>query len=173
MRRVRLTDGEELVLNDELVVRAGGRVSYSDTDSIITDVELPSSKELGHLKDEYPGDTLSYRAIQPKVYLIEREGLSKVTMKGFPLVLRRRETLERLEHGEVIRTVPKPNGTGEERWKRLEKIRTLARKGFRGPPEMNPVEKSFRTKYDKRTATTAGGTKALVLDEPIGGSNDE
>lgn len=53
-------------------VRVGGKVFYCDTDSIVTNVVLPTSSKLGGLKNEHPGDELNFFAIQPKVYLLER-----------------------------------------------------------------------------------------------------
>lgn len=146
---------------------AGGRLFYSDTDSIITDVILPSSSELGALKDEYPGvDDLRGAFVQPKVYMLEtEEGFpekdkpkeewkhSKVTMKGFPPKMRTKENLELLLKGETLG------------WERLEKVRTLARSGFKRSPMMAKVTKAFKSKYDKRTLREDGTTKPKVLFE--------
>lgn len=145
---------------------AGGNLYYADTDSVITDVTLPSSTALGGLKDEYPGLKLKGAFVQPKVYMLEAEGgfpekdkpqeewkQSKVTMKGFPPAMRTKENLEKLLKGETLE------------WKRLEKIRTLARHRFQRGPQMADVKKSFKSKYDKRSLLADGGTKPLVLDE--------
>ena len=154
-------------------LEAGGNVYYTDTDSCLTDVELPSSQELGAFKDEYPGRVLTGRFVQPKVYLLEcEEGFpkshvkgckdescpgcekEKVTMKGFPRALRTKANLERLEAGETLS------------YDNLEKIRTLATKGFRRGPLMRKVKKSFKSKYDKRVINPDGlTTRAVVLDE--------
>jgi hypothetical protein len=56
----------------KLALSLGGKIFYLDTDSIITDVVLPSSTELGGLKDEYPGELLKGLFMQPKVYMIEK-----------------------------------------------------------------------------------------------------
>lgn len=178
-------------------IAMGGKLYYTDTDSIITDVELKSSSALGALKDEYPNEELNYLAVQPKVYMIERvrfnrdvscrkallylalSGLPvgnefdastldkdpieleyKVTMKGFPPAIRNKRNLERLSAGETLE------------WDRLEKVRTLARTGFRRPPKMMHVTKAFRSKYDKRHAVGDNETKAIVLNEPIGGYDE-
>lgn len=165
-----------------MVVEKGGRIAYSDTDSIITDVVLPSSKELGALKDEYPGIELSGVFVQPKVYMIEESDASwsrrdpfeymndpnldastldgekprlgsKVTMKGFPKEVRNKANLEKLRRGETIG------------FSRLEKVRTLARGKFLQSPAMAKVEKSFQSKYDKRVVHADGSTGPLVIDE--------
>lgn len=54
------------------VLELGGHVYYCDTDSIITDIELPSSTALGELKDEYPeySGELSACFLGPKMYFL-------------------------------------------------------------------------------------------------------
>jgi hypothetical protein len=159
----------------------GGKIYYVDTDSIITDVVLPSSSALGDLKDEYPGETLRGSFVQPKVYLLEKERpfvgeheedcafkhgkackgcvTSKVAMKGFPkrdptlgVSIRTKSNLMKLRDGENVV------------FHRLEKVRSLASAQFRRPPELVRIEKGFRLPYDKRTVLPDGNTSALVLD---------
>lgn len=169
------------------VIEAGGKLYYTDTDSIITDVILPSSSELGALKDEYPGEELRGLFVQPKVYMIENPGHNdkvarmaeilqgalegnegfdastlenipkefkpKVTMKGFPRDVRTKENLAKLQDG---KSIPFPQ---------LQKVRSLARKGFHHPPVMIQVKKSFKSAYDKRILHKDGSTTSVVLDE--------
>jgi hypothetical protein len=93
----------------------------------------------------------------------------KCTMKGFDPVLRTVDTFERLRRGEVVDSVPLRGG-GSRPWKRLEKVRTLARGGFKDPPAMREVEKSRRSAYDKRELLADGvRTRAIALNEPVGG----
>ena len=146
---------------------AGGQLFYSDTDSIITDAIMESSGVLGALKDEYPGiGDLKGAFIQPKVYMLETEDgfpesnkpkedwkHSKITMKGFPPKMRTKENLEKLLAGETLE------------WERLEKVRTLARGGFKHSPKMAKVSKSFKSKYDKRVLDERGNTKPKSLFE--------
>lgn len=61
-----------------MVKDLGGKIYYLDTDSLIVDIVLPSSDKLGELKDEYPGELLTFSAVQPKVYMIETEVLNEV-----------------------------------------------------------------------------------------------
>lgn len=175
----------------KMAIEMGGKVYYTDTDSIITDVMLPTSPALGALKDEYPGEELDFVAVQPKVYMIEPmkknakyknerellelsryehgpgfhvdastldndplERISKVTMKGFPMRIRTRENLERLRAGETLA------------WEQLEKVRSLARTGFRRPPKMKSVTKSFQSSYDKRILLEDGSTRSVVIGMP-------
>ena len=223
---------QELALVREVtlpqVVVRGGRIFYSDTDSIITDVVIPSSSELGMLKDEFAGELIDYVAVQPKVYRVTRSGLNdevlsgerfdlaptflrylrdskiekakkdlgedatkeeieahaeslvelgrvdKVTMKGFPKKVRTRENLEKLQKN--LEKIQAAKRAGEKlrdlevvTWEQLEKIRALARAGFRRPPKMagadGYVSKSFRTEYDKRVITADGNTRTRVLGE--------
>lgn len=211
----------------KMAVQKGGQIYYTDTDSILTDVTLPTSSLLGELKDEYPGELLSYMAVQPKVYVIEKMNLndkirvrrellslamsgdesvdasaldvstrepwpgeadegktissaayvlephSKVTMKGFPSNMRTKANLLHLKGEKVtpLRHFMKPGRTLE--WTQLEKVRSMAREGFRRPPKMRVVQKSFKTTYDKRIVLKDGiSTRSAVLDEPVGGYVD-
>lgn len=179
----------DVIFGLSVSVGVGGRVYYTDTDSILTDATLPTSTNFGEIKDEYPGELLRFSAMQPKVYMIEKMGHnkevervtsvldpedmpfpakffkphSKVTMKGFPQRMRTKENLEKLKAGESLS------------WEQLEKVRSLARTGFRRPPKMREgdtgpknlqqVTKSFRSGYDKRVVLPDGRTRAVVLDE--------
>lgn len=136
-------------------LQAGGDIYYTDTDSIITDAVLPSSTELGALKDEYPGVTMKGTFLQPKVYMLESEAWEKpkVTAKGLPRSLRTKENLEDLRSGKTVQ------------YMNLEKVRTMARLGFSRGPRMRVVKKSFKSGYDKRQVIEGGRTKALYLDE--------
>lgn len=152
----------------KLVKEAGGRIYYSDTDSVITDVSMPSTTELGGFKDEYPGVRLKGSFVQPKVYMLEADGgfpdkdkpqqeweTEKVTMKGFPKQLRTKANLAKLRAGETLS------------YDRLEKVRTLAREGFHRGPLMATVKKSFKSAYDKRVVYSDGSTSPIVLDQPF------
>jgi hypothetical protein len=158
-----------------MALDAGGKLFYSDTDSIITDAVLPSSAALGELKDEYPGIAdLRGAFVQPKVYMVETEDgfpekddegklkpkeewkHSKVTMKGFPPKMRTKENLAKLIDGETLE------------WERLQKVRSLARGSFKHSPRMDKVSKSFKSTYDKRLVVGNGDTRAKVLfEEPL------
>jgi len=161
-------------------VDLGGRLYYTDTDSVITDVDMPNSLELGGLKNEYPGVELSGAFLQPKVYMIEQEepfegehlascadkkctgcSASKVTMKGFPKSLRTKESLERLQAGETLT------------YDNLEKVRTLARLRFDRSPAMKIVKKSFKGTYDKRVLHDDGTTSAHVLGTELHAAAEE
>jgi len=175
-------------------VDAGGIIYYSDTDSIITDVTLPSSNELGGLKNEYPGHNLTGTFVQPKVYMLESDKFDqpKVTMKGFPYrnvdsphktcacdVCKASKKPVHVKSDKEFKSCPCPEciirckenllklQAGETlEWRQLEKIRTLAAIGFKRGPVMRKVKKSFRGSYDKRVIQPDGvTTKAVMLDE--------
>ncbi len=97
----------------KMVIEMGGKLYYTDTDSLIVDVDLPTSTALGALKDEYgdcgckgcqallkKGGKPAHRKggegfvvqelkgtfVQAKCYMLESESFDapRVTMKGFP-----------------------------------------------------------------------------------------
>lgn len=156
--------------------------------------EHPIAPKLGALKDEYPGKELDGVFLQPKVYMLQESSRSremrahdrfaeawaasplaggtmldhaaphrekaKVTMKGFPQSQRTPENLMKLREGASVR------------FDRLEKVRSMARRGFFDGPMMardgegeRGVKKGFRSKYDKRVLREDGTTAPLVLDE--------
>jgi hypothetical protein len=82
----------------------------------------------------------------------------KIAMKGFPRKcaetgkdVRTLENLNRLRAGETVA------------FKRLCKVRSLAREGFSQGPTLHAVTKSFKSAYDKRTMLADGTTVPLVL----------
>lgn len=128
--------------------RRGGDLFYCDTDSVITNVELETSTELGALKDEYPeaSGRLNGRFLGPKLYALETvDGFSQVKAKGFQE--RTLDLLARLEAGGVIMQ------------ERLEKIGTLAQAGFTRGPCMRLVPRSLRGDSGKREMLVDGSTR--------------
>ena len=81
---------------------------------------------------------------------------AKVTMKGFPPSKRTRENLTRLRAGETLE------------WEQLEKIRSVARKGFRHPPAMRKVSKSFQSPYDKRVRISRDDVEGATIPVVLG-----
>jgi len=70
----------------ELAIKNGGKIYYCDTDSLITDVELPTGTGLGQLKDVIPEGIVEAVFLRPKMYSIRKTGDkdNDVKMKGFP-----------------------------------------------------------------------------------------
>jgi hypothetical protein len=163
---------------DMMVLERGGRLFMNDTDSVITNVDLPCSSELGDLKDEYPNEPLSFLGVQPKVYLLQKgkpftgehkkscvkkrcdckdktckkcHGCvrEKVTFKGVPKSLRTKKNLRFMIEG------------GEASYERLEKIRSMAGRSFEGPPRMVEVKRRIIGRYEKREVFVDGRTRAI------------
>jgi hypothetical protein len=64
-------------------VKAGGALYYMDTDSLVTDVRLPTSSNLGGLKKEY--DIRSAVFLAPKTYCLRLydDNEERIVLKGF------------------------------------------------------------------------------------------
>jgi hypothetical protein len=58
------------------VLVGGGRVMYCDTDSVMCDAVLPTDTVLGAMKDEYPGESLDFECLQPKLYILKRRSVN-------------------------------------------------------------------------------------------------
>jgi hypothetical protein len=71
----------------EQIQRLGGKIYYMDTDSIVTDIRIPTSTELGGLKLEHEIQSAVFLA--PKTYCLklyntdETGNNEKIVMKGF------------------------------------------------------------------------------------------
>jgi len=68
----------------EKIVSKGGKIYYCDTDSLITDIELPTSKKLGDIKDEIPEGIKEAVFLLPKMYGILTTEEQVIKCKGFP-----------------------------------------------------------------------------------------
>ncbi len=164
------------------VIAAGEKLYYVDTDSLITSAVLDTGTQLGALKDEYPGEELDFEGVQPKVYILtkgtsfekpsakdgwtippetrvdpatgeEVELHRKVAMKGIPGSVRERAyDMLRLMQGDVQLMYP-----------RLEKFRSMARRGYAGGPRSVMVTKGLRSVYDKRVVQADGSTWPIFL----------
>lgn len=82
-----VTARSRLLLWDRMdkIIRAGGKVFYCDTDSIVTDMELPEEPDtLGNLKLE--NVLTEFEAFAPKVYrMITADGKTYYKVKGTPI----------------------------------------------------------------------------------------
>lgn len=127
----------------------GGKVYYCDTDSIITDVVMPTTNELGGLKDEYPDYSghITGSFLGPKLYLLEApDGWESVKAKG--LQDRSKENFLKLGAG------------GQVIVKRLEKVGTLARRNFQSGPMVISVPRTLNlTAKGKREKIGGGATR--------------
>lgn len=127
-------------------ISLGGNVYYCDTDSVVTDVELPTSSVLGGLKDEFPlhSGQLSGEFLAPKLYMLEANEFSKVKAKGVQRSTR--ALVERLAAGETIYQ------------QRLEKVGTMARRGFQSGPQLRTVPRTLKPDMGKRRMLADGST---------------
>jgi hypothetical protein len=131
----------------------GGSVYYTDTDALVTEVELPTSTALGDLKQEY-GDNLIGDFVGPKMYaLTEADGTPHVKAKGFGKEHRTIESIRKLVEGQAIA------------YDHLEKIGALARAGFQRGPRMVPKTKSLKTQIHKRVFDSDGSSKPIILKQ--------
>jgi len=148
LSRVRLLDGMVESIQRE------GRVWYCDTDSMLTNVKIATSTELGAWKDEFPEHSgqIRGRFIGPKLYVltVPGSGWEYVKAKGFEQ--RSVELLERLSRGETIVQ------------KRLEKVGTMARNGFATGPKMRAVPRSLHLATGKREKLGDGTTRPWRLE---------
>ena len=76
-----VTSYARVLMHKKLVKDAKNKVWYMDTDSIFTNVKLPTGTKLGDLKEEYKVNKACF--MLPKTYLVESPDLKKVVMKGF------------------------------------------------------------------------------------------
>jgi DNA polymerase elongation subunit (family B) len=166
-----------------IITQRGGHLYYCDTDSVVTDITLPESNDLGKLKAEFPCQHLHGVFVRPKVYMLSCECEDKQAC------LWRKEVQS--ESGEkkwkhideklVAKGVPKSDpkgivldkaawlrftGGGRIDFQRLAKLRTMAREGLRAP-WMVKTHKTIKGEYDKRVLLLDGTTRAIVFDEPL------
>lgn len=131
----------------------GGNVYYCDTDSLVTDVVMPVSTELGQLKQEY-GDDLTGHFLGPKMYaLIETDGTEHVKAKGFGKDHRTYEALQKLMAGQTLA------------YTHLEKIGAMAQAGFKRGPRIIQKTKSLKTQIHKRVFDSSGNSKPLIITQ--------
>lgn len=150
------------------------KLYYCDTDSLLTDDhQIPSSSELGELKNEFPGEKLRVVAMGPKMYMLSKrkpflgehtkdcrdpkvcKGCSrdKLAMKGIPKALRTKETMKTFQRGKAVY------------FKRLEKLGGMVQQGLREAPRLLSVHKSVKTRDQKRELLRTGNTRPRFLWE--------
>ena len=148
-------------------LKAGGEVYYADTDSIITDVVIPTSTELGAFKDELPelSGMLEGEFIAPKLYTLGvpsptahgddwygQRLLRWVKAKGIEGKLKTLENFRKLSRGEKLTMT------------RLEKVGTLAQAGFLRGPRTVEVPRRFLAGETKRTIHEDGSSSPIRLE---------
>lgn len=169
-------------------LKMGGIIFYCDTDSIITNVKLPSSTKLGELKDEIPeyGGRLEGEFIGPKMYIIKspvdrkRSGKCqlcgqdkskhtgnrcvRVKAKGLESGQRNEETIRKLQRGAKRTAKGLEIAAKDMVWvRRLEKVGTLAQANFTRGPKMRKVPRRLLVGDGKRVMLENGSTKPIVV----------
>lgn len=156
------------------VIRQKGQLFYTDTDSLMCNVDIPTGDRLGEWKREHPGALLSGSFILPKMYLLTHVGddpyvykkkgkdisiapgeAVSVKMKGVGRKAQTRENFDTIVSG------------GAVHFTRIAQHRTVLRKGL-SSPRLIDAHKSLRTTYDKRTLLSDGATCSIVIDDVSG-----
>lgn len=131
----------------------GGDVFYCDTDSLVTDIVMPTGTKLGELKQEY-GDNLTGYFVGPKMYaLLEPDGEEHVRAKGFNKDKQNLAAIRKLVDGQAIA------------YQHLEKIGAMARAGFSRGPMMTTKTKSLKAAIDKRLFTRDGRSTPIRIKQ--------
>lgn len=158
------------------IVQNGGRVYYTDTDSVVcAGVDLPVSTELGGLKLEE--EVLRGEFVLPKLYLIEtakgnakkkRESNLKIKAKGMGPGIRVSalgddDLAGQLSEEEFIGLVKRGVPITRHRLTKLnEGLREMV-KNAATFPRIKASPKEMRTRYDKRNVLDDANTSARVL----------
>ena len=148
----------------EQVVAKGGEIYYCDTDSLVTNVELPTSNELGAMKLEMNIEKAVF--LLPKFYGIKRywyevpkKDKQYLRTKGFPKGLFEFDNFkEALDTDDYSKFKYKQEvlSTAFESLRRNNKVISMIKK-----------TRSIVSKYDKRVVTDGFDTEALKIVESI------
>lgn len=141
-----------------------GRVYYCDTDSVVCDAELPTSKELGGLKHEY--EIRDGRFYAPKLYAFRAEGKDHVKAKGFSRVVGEAGEASPITYEQFAKLV-----SGERvQIERMQRVRELLRESGPGwEPRSILASKGIRVDLrPKRKPTDDGGSEPWDVREIAG-----
>ena len=157
----------------EKVQELGGEVYYCDTDSIVTDVVVPCSLELGDLKDEIPEGIEKGVFLLPKMYALKLKNGEYIRCKGFPKFKEnsKKETLFGFSDFEKAYDTKDMSGFMIEREKFALPFESMRRnKTF---VSMMKVTRKVISQYDKRTVLNNLTTSAIKLCETLEDSKTE
>lgn len=146
------------------IVCQGGRVYYCDTDSVVTDLRIPTSDKLGGMKLEY--DFEYGVALTPKFYYFktydELESMKNVACKGFSKNFKNRMSYEMLYEAltsgdfcQLSEKVVKPASFKTSSIRHLDGWSTTVQL------------KSVKSLYDKRHVMEGYDTRPLRLPEDL------
>ena len=145
----------------------GGKVFYCDTDSIITNVKLPSSTKLGELKDEIPewSGQLTGEFIGPKMYILKSPEWVRIKAKGLESGQRNEATIRKLLRGAKRTALGLEIAARDRVWvRRLEKVGTLAQANFTRGPRLRKVPRRLLVASGKRERLPDGSTIAIRVE---------
>lgn len=146
----------------EKAVAAGGRIYYMDTDSLVTDVRLPTDTDLGGLKMEHEIKKAVFLA--PKTYCLSLydDEKEKIVMKGFSSAFHDHITYKDFEEALFTGNLYKfreeniePASLKTVHIRHLDGFVTVLQK------------KSLNTFYDKRLINPDYSTEPLTIPLPI------
>jgi len=148
----------ELYEQIQIVENIGGIIYYCDTDSLICNVELPTSDKLGDLKDECPEGIEEGYYLAPKMYSLRLSNDKQfIKLKGFPKGLFKiddyRKALLEDDYKSFIYSKYKI-ATPFESLRRNKKFLSMI-----------TVRKSIQNRYDKRVILPNFSTKAVEIIE--------
>jgi hypothetical protein len=137
----------------------GGKIYYMDTDSIMTNIRLPTSKELGDIKLE--GDWKKGVFLSQKSYItVPYEGKPKIVMKGFTELKNKLNTYEKWERllktgdfSKCVEHVVRPASLNEIRIRGLSGFVTLYQR------------RQLASIADKRSINPDFSTSPLYINE--------
>jgi len=134
------------------ILENGGKVWYCDTDSIVTNLKLPNSNQLGELKLEYEIEEGIF--LLPKVYGLKlKNGEEIVKVKGFPKVFTYNDLKNALFNKKELKTKIEKFGKLKESLRRFSKFYTWLE-----------MEKMIKAQYDKRIIVNNIYTKPLTIN---------
>jgi len=141
----------------EKAQKKGGEIYYCDTDSLVTNVKLPTGKKLGQIKDEIPEGITEAIFLSPKMYGIKTKSGEFIKCKGFPRNIFKYKNFEKAyDHNDF-------SDFSYEKEKFALPFESIRRnKTF---VSMLKVSRRVISKYDKRKVINNLSTSALVLSE--------
>jgi len=144
----------------EKVQQRGGRIYYCDTDSVITDIRMPTSQELGDFKLEH--EFIEGVFLAPKTYCLhtyETDNPYKFVMKGFSKSLKEHLTFKDFE-----KALPPHNDYTAFQEYRVQpaSFKTIMRRHLDGFVT-EVTKKSIKSPYNKREVLDDLSTRPLQV----------
>ena len=159
---IRVTAKAQILLYDfmEKIQRHGGTIYYCDTDSIITDIRIDTSKKLGDIDLELEFQEGIF--LLPKTYILktyDKDDRYRIKTKGFTQQIKQhlgdmniwKKALTDQDYSPFTEQRIRPASLNEIRIRHLKGFVTLLQ------------QRSIKTTYDKRTINDDFTTKPLII----------